>query len=134
MFCVLNTSNPDGHGGSWRNLSFYIRQFHRIHPLEISSVLHVKRITVKASQVLERRRPVSTKTNPRLTRAKRRRRRQNQVDIKELEWACRSIVVLLQVSLGGQIKERITSELDQSYSLAQWDCYESTFHRHSTRN
>lgn len=24
MFCVLNTSHPDGQGGSWRNLSFYI--------------------------------------------------------------------------------------------------------------
>lgn len=24
MFCVLNTSHPDGAGGSWRNLSFYI--------------------------------------------------------------------------------------------------------------
>jgi hypothetical protein len=24
MFCVLNTSHPDGQGGSWKNLSFYI--------------------------------------------------------------------------------------------------------------
>lgn len=24
MFCVLNTSHPDGQGGTWRNLSFYI--------------------------------------------------------------------------------------------------------------
>lgn len=24
MFCILNTSHPDGQGGSWRNLSFYI--------------------------------------------------------------------------------------------------------------
>lgn len=24
MFCVLNTSHPDGQGGTWKNLSFYI--------------------------------------------------------------------------------------------------------------
>jgi hypothetical protein len=24
MYCVLNTSHPDGQGGSWKNLSFYI--------------------------------------------------------------------------------------------------------------